>query len=247
MKVLVAYAVEMEFDPWRKLRRFADTAAGDFTIRRTQIARAMVDFVVTGIGPARAALAMESIASTEYFAVIAAGLAGSLHSSLAVGNIVIPTAVRRADGAASLVCDAVLRGEGISEGGKGIDTIVSSDHVATTLDEKEHLGKSAQAVDMESFSILACAQRLEIPAVVVRSISDRHDQALPVDLSTAVDERGQVSIGGIMKLVAGKPRQISSLMKLGRESKAAAEGLARFLDAYVERIWRSTQLTDGST
>lgn len=236
MNILVAYAVQPEFDPWRKLRKFDEIAAGGFTIHRTQIGRATVDFVVSGMGPSRAQRLMEAVASAKYAVVIASGLAGSLRSELRVAEVVVPATVRRAETADSLSCDAGLIVEGISAGAKGIETIVSSDRIATTLPEKEQLGGSADAVDMESFAVVAAAQRLKIPAVVMRAISDRHDQALPVDLSAAVDDRGQISIGHVLKMVAGNPGHIASLMKLGRDSKAAAEGLARFLDRYIERI-----------
>lgn len=247
MKVLVAYAVEPEFDPWRKLRKFSESTAGDFTTRRTQIAGATVEFVVSGMGPARATRAMEAVASAEYSTVVAAGLAGSLRPELAVGNIVIPNTVRRSgEESVPLACDAALCAEALATGGKSIETLVSSEGIATTVEEKHRLGKGADAVDMESFSVLAAAQRLKIPAVAIRAISDRHDQALPLDLSATVDERGQVSIARVMKLVAGRPGQIASLMKLGRESKAAAEALARFLDGYIELLSRAAYLARSS-
>jgi hypothetical protein len=133
-------------------------------------------------------------------------------------------------------CDAVLAAEAVAAGGKAIDTMISSDRIATTIDEKARLASLADAVDMESYTVLAAARERNLPAVVIRGVSDRHDQAMPVDLSTAVDERGQVSIGNVLKMAAGNPMQIAALMKLGRESKAAAEVLAKFLDGYIERI-----------
>ncbi|MGH9572987.1 MAG: hypothetical protein ACRD40_05580 [Candidatus Acidiferrales bacterium] len=243
MRVLVAYAVEPEFDPWRKLHKFGESNAGDFTIRRTQIAGANVDFVVSGMGPARATCAMEAVASAEYSVIVAAGLAGSLRPEFEVGNIVIPNLVRRAgEEPAPLACDGALCAEAVAAGGKRIEMLVSSDGIATTVEEKHRLGKGADAVDMETFSILASARCLKIPAVAIRAISDRHDQALPLDLSTTLDERGQVSIARVMKLVAGRPGQIAPLMKLGRDSKGAAEALARFLDGYIERLSRAPHL-----
>jgi nucleoside phosphorylase len=236
MNILVAYAVQPEFDPWQKLRKFGKIATGGFTIHRTEIGRATVDFVVSGMGPSRAQGLMEAVASPKYAVVIASGLAGSLRSDLAVAEVVAPATVRRTETADSLSCDAALIAEGISVGAKGIETIVSSERIATTPAEKAQLGGSGDAVDMESFAVVSAAQRLKIPAVVIRAISDRHDQALPVDLSAAVDERGQISIGHALKMVAGNPGHIASLMKLGRDSKAAAEALARFLDRYIERI-----------
>ncbi|HKV48888.1 MAG TPA: hypothetical protein VJN69_12415 [Candidatus Acidoferrales bacterium] len=243
MRILVVYAVEPEFDPWRKLHKFSESTAGDFMTRRTQIAGATVEFVVSGMGPARAARAMEAVASAEYSAVVAAGLSGALHPELEVGNIVIPNTVRRAgEESAPLACDSALCAEALATGGKSIETLVSSESIATTVEEKHRLGEGADAVDMESFSVLASALRLKIPTIAIRAISDRHDQALPLDLSSTLDERGQVSIPRVMKLVAGRPGQIASLMKLGRDSKAAAEALARFLDGYIERISRVAHL-----
>jgi len=236
MKILVAYAVEPEFEPWRKLRKFESVQCGSFSIQRAALGAASVDFLVTGMGPMHAERAMDAVAGEPYSACIASGFAGSLSAALAVGDIVVPALVRQADGTDSLSCDARLLEAGIAAGGKRIETIVSCDHVATTVAEKKQLGASAEAVDMESFTVLAVARRRGIPFAAVRAVSDRHDQALPVDLGTAVDERGQISIGRVLKMVAGSPGQISMLMKLGRESKAAAEKLARFLDGYIERV-----------
>jgi nucleoside phosphorylase len=236
MNILVTYAVDPEFDPWKKRRKFQDIRAGDFTLRRTEIGAASVDFLVTGMGPQRAARAMEAIASQEYAFCIASGFAGSLHRDLAVGDIVVPKAVRESGSANTIVCDSELVERTVSSGGTKIEAMVSCDGVATTVAGKARLAESGAAVDMESFAIIEAAQRRNIRAVVIRVISDRHDQALPVDLSTTIDERGQVSIGAVLRIVAGNPGQISALMKFGRESKAAADVLARFLEAHIPAI-----------
>jgi nucleoside phosphorylase len=236
MNILVTYAVDPEFDPWRKLRKFREVAAGDFRIRRTEIGRASVDFIVSGMGPARATHAMDAVGSGEYAICIASGFAGSLRPELGISTIVIPSVVRQAGAPNSISCDAQLVAEGISAGGKAIAALVSSDRIATTVAEKARLGEFGDAVDMESLTVLSAVQRRNIRSVAIRVVSDRHDQAMPVDLSTTVDEHGQVSIGRVLKMVAGSPGQISALMKLGRESKAAADVLARFLEAYVERV-----------
>ncbi len=239
MNILVTCAVDPEFDPWKKLHRFRETPVGDFKIRRTEIGGVTVDFLVTGMGPVRAARAMDAIASQEYACCIASGVAGALQPNLGVGDIVVPRAVLESGTTNGIACDPQLVERATSSGGRVIDAMISCDRVASTLGEKAHLGESASAVDMESFAILNAAQRRNIRALVIRIISDRHDQVLPVDLSTAVDERGQVSIGAVLRLVAGNPGQISALMKFGRESKAAAEALAWFLDEHLPIIVQS--------
>lgn len=237
MNILVAYAMDPEFEPWRKLGKFSEVPSGPFTLHRTEIDGSTVDFIVSGMGPVHAARAIQTaLLLPGYTLCIATGIAGSLHLRLGVSDIVAAKSVVRAGTPDSLASDAHFIAEAVAAGAKPIDALVSSDHVATTAAEKAALGGMAQAVDMESFTVLDVAKRRGIPAVAIRAVSDRHDQTLPVDLVTAVDDRGQVSMGRILKMVAGHPGQISALMKLGRESKAAAGVLAHFLEVYIQRI-----------
>ena len=60
MRILVTYAVDPEFEPWRKLAKFDKQTAGKFTFHRTAIASVNVDFLVTGMGPEYASRAMEA-------------------------------------------------------------------------------------------------------------------------------------------------------------------------------------------
>jgi adenosylhomocysteine nucleosidase len=236
MKILVAYAVDPEFAPWKKLRKFQEISAGHLTIYRTDIGSATVDFIATGMGPAHARRAIHVVAATQYALCIAAGFAGSLRPELGVCDIVIPQIIRDAGGSKSVGCDAAAAIKKASTSGKSIDAIVSSEKVASTVEEKRALASLGDAVDMESFTVVAAAREHKIPAAVVRAVSDAHDQAMPVDFSAAIDERGQVSMGSVLKLAAGSPSKIAALMRLGRDSKQAAETLARFLEATIERL-----------
>jgi nucleoside phosphorylase len=236
MNILVTYAVDPEFAPWQKLRKFQKIAAGEFAIQRTEIGGATVDLIVSGMGPERAARAMAAAASRDYAACIASGFAGALTPALDVSEVVAAKFARQAGSEASVPADTALLAQAVSAGAKSIEALVSSERVATNAAEKAALATSGDAVDMESFTVLTAARERGIPGVAIRVISDRHDQAIPVDLSKAVDEHGQVSIGAVLRMVAGNPSQISGLMRLGRESKAAAEVLARFLDSFVEGL-----------
>jgi adenosylhomocysteine nucleosidase len=236
MNLLVAYAVDPEFAPWRKLRKFQEIPRAHLTIYRTEIARATVDFITTGAGPAHAKRAMNAVAVVQYALCIASGLAGSLRPEFGVGDIVIPHVVRDAGGSKSIACDGAIALEKASTRCKSIDAVVSSDKIASTVEEKRALASLGDAVDMESFTVVSAARERNMPAAVVRAISDAHDQAMPVDFTTAIDERGQVSVGSVLKLAAGSPSKIAALMRLGRDSKQAAETLARFLEATIERL-----------
>lgn len=236
MKILIVYAVDPEFEPWQKLRKFERISQGEFTIHRTLVGAATLDFLVSGMGPAYAARAMDAVADADHSIYVAAGFAGSLRPELALGDIVVAKSILREATDESASPDAHLVAQAIAAGGKSIARLVSSDRIATTVEEKRRLAQMAEAVDMESFTVISTAQRRKIPSLAIRIISDRHDQALPIDFSAAVDSRGQVAIGSLLRMMAGSPGQISALMKLGRDSKTAAGNLSRFLDAWISSI-----------
>jgi hypothetical protein len=108
-------------------------------------------------------------------------------------------------------------------------------------EEKRHLGKTADAVEMESFEILAAAADSGVPAATVRAISDTSEEPLPLDMNEVFTDEGQLSIPRVVGQVALHPQSVPGLVKLGQQSKKAAEALAHFLDLYVARIAASAQ------
>jgi hypothetical protein len=89
---------------------------------------------------------------------------------------------------------------------------------------------------MESYTILSVAEERKLSSVAIRVVSDRFDQDMPVDFSTTVDENGNVRVAGVLKQVIRHPIQLPALIRLGRESKTAAQGLANFLEAYIKKL-----------
>jgi adenosylhomocysteine nucleosidase len=245
MNILVTFAVDPEFAPWPKLRKFQKISAGDFTLQRTQIETATIDFLVTGMGPVHADRALQAIDLSSYCAVIAAGFAGAVVPGLSVGQIVAPQKIRQSTTNNLVEAASSITSRAIGAGASSLETLVSSERIAANAQEKYALTPYGDAVDMESFTVLKAAQARKIPAAAIRIISDRHDQAIPVDLVAAVDARGQVSIGSLLRMVAGNPSQIAALMRLGSESKAAADALAHFLSAFLEKLANGEQRIPG--
>jgi hypothetical protein len=127
------------------------------------------------------------------------------------------------------------------DGAVSISTLLTADHVVSTADEKQRLSVIAEAVDMESFTILSVARTKNLPAAVIRVISDSFDANLPVDIDTMLDSQGNVKLRGVVRYVTKHPLAVPALMRLGRESKTAAEALAHFLEAYLKKLTFSTQ------
>jgi hypothetical protein len=113
---------------------------------------------------------------------------------------------------------------------------LTSDRVIDTAEEKKQLSPFADAVDMESFATLSMAKQKNLPAVAIRVISDRFDEDMPADISTTVDDRGRVKIGGVVKHLATHPLQLPALIRLGRQSHTAAEALSHFLEAFIKEL-----------
>jgi nucleoside phosphorylase len=240
LKVLLTFAVEPEFAPLRKLRQFEEFRIGDVSVYQARIGRATVDVVVTGMGPANAQRAAEAAMSVPHTICICSGFCGALKSEHHVGDILAARAVQQMGKNKTIECSQGLVTNAWGDGAKHAQHFLSSEKIVATAEEKARLAPFADAVDMESFAILSVAHERKLSAVAIRVVSDRFDQDVPVDFSATVDEKGRVRIAGVLQKVVFHPINIPALIRLGRESKTAAEGLANFLEAYIKKISLST-------
>ena len=117
---------------------------------------------------------------------------------------------------------------------------LTADHVVRTVEEKRALAPFADAVEMESFAVLSAAAAQGKAAVAIRVISDDVRNDMPAIIDTAVDEMGNVKIAGVARYVARHPLQLPALVRLGRDSKTAAQALAHFLEAFIKKLSFST-------
>jgi nucleoside phosphorylase len=232
--VVITFALDSEFAPWRRLRSFRrrnDTAR----VYESQIDGVRLRIVVTGIG-ARAAAATAAIAFREEPDLcIAAGLAGGLHDSLAVADIVAPATVYGPDGT-SVECDASLLSLARGCGALEIAALYSARAVVVTAAEKREFAATAQAVDMESRAVLGHGQIHAVPGIAIRAVSDLAAVDLPIDLNRVISPRGHVSRMRLARVLALRPRAVSGLVRLGLDGHRAAVALSVFLEAYVQRL-----------
>jgi adenosylhomocysteine nucleosidase len=244
VKILVTFALENEFAPWRELRKFRAASWGRVDGHSAEIGGAEVAVVLTGVGPKPAARKIASVLRGEagsFGCCISSGLAGGLQPDYKIAQILAARAVVFGE----IESD---RGGAVTKGSEAlisfaaelratvVEHFVTEGRVITRAGEKKALGEIADAVEMESFEILRAARDLAIPVVAIRGISDLADQDLPLDLSDVFTDDGQLSIPRVMAQVAQRPQAMPSLMRLAQDSKRAATELCRFLDRYVERI-----------
>jgi adenosylhomocysteine nucleosidase len=248
VKILVTFAIENEFAPWRDRRGFQamPPAEGEIAAPETysaEISGAHVRVVLTGAGPKPAASAifraMQAGPDATDFC-ISSGLAGGLRPEYRLAQVLAARAVESGTPVAG-VNETIESSEALISfaaecGATPAEKFHTAGRVIGRAAEKKHLGEKADAVEMESFVILSEAQRRGVPAIAIRAISDLADEDLPFDMTGIFTEEGRISMPLVLAQVAKHPQSISAVMKLGQNAKAAATQLATFLDCFVARL-----------
>jgi len=246
LKVLVTFALENEFAPWRAMHEFRAEKWSEGSVEVANISSVEVGVLLTGMGPHRAGVAASAVIWGDYGSIaacISSGLAGALRPEYRVGEILAAKSIySQADSPERLVaCSAPLVALAASHGAVVANRFYTADQIAGTAGEKRALGRESDAVEMESFEIVREALAFGIPAVAIRAISDEVDESLPIDMNRIVAADGSVSVPRVIGEVAKKPQAIPGLVRLGRNSKKAAESLANFLDSYVAILARNSE------
>ncbi len=250
MKILVTFALENEFAPWRTLHKFRESIWGKADVFSTEISGADVMVLLTGVGQRPAKLALSKITWGESGVLeycISSGLAGGLRPEYSIAQVMAAREVasegaRDENGEPKVTPSSASLVSFASEcGATVVSRFYSAERAIGRPDEKKHLGEGADAVEMESFEILAATRDAGVPAVAVRAVSDISDEALPLDMNEVFSDEGQLSIPRVVGQVALHPQSLPGLVKLGQQSKKAAESLAQFLDRYIARIAASAQ------
>lgn len=162
--------------------------------------------------------------------LVSFGIAGGLAPNLASGTLIAPAAVRGLDGEAHwvdvqwharLTRAAHAAGVPLVVGG-----ILGGEKIAASVSEKArlHHATHAIAVDLESHRVARAAERARIPFLVFRVIADGADRDLPPAALVPLTKSGHPSLR-VLGSIAGRPGQISALLMLAREARAALDAL----------------------
>ncbi len=236
MKVLVALAVEAEFAPWRALRDFRRVPVVSAPVWESRTGAIELRVVLTGMGPGRAARAGSVLLDDRPDVCISSGLAGALRPEHRPGEILAAREVSLAGSSSVVRSDERLYQFALLCGAKPAARFHTSPTLLRSAQEKASLGAVADAVEMESFSVLAEAARREVPAVAIRAVSDAVDEDLPLDFARVVTERGAVSLPRLMAQIARSPWSLPGVVRFGRKSRRSATLLAGYLERCVATL-----------
>lgn len=241
MKVLVAFALENEFAPWRRSRSFQRRSGAADASYGGRIGDTDVCVVLTGVGETHARGAVRQALADAPDVFIVSGLAGSLRPQYRPGDVLVAAAVCEASGTGVVQSDAVLVETAAVFGARRVSMFVTANQVAVNAEEKKRLSFVGDAVDMESFGAMTEAAARNIPTVAIRAISDAADENLPLDFNAVLNERGGIQLSRVLGRVALAPHRLPGLLRLSRNSRRAAESLTRFLDAYAAHLNKRKQ------
>jgi nucleoside phosphorylase len=239
MRVLVTFAVEAEFAPWRKLRRFKRSGRRDASFYEAEFSDRKVEVLLTGIGRVACERAFADISLSqagELDFVISSGLTGALKNGLNPGDLVAAKKARTLRNDASAEADPALLEFAVRQGALPIETLITVDRLVQTANEKARLAFFGEAVDMESAIVMAHFAVAKIPVLAVRAISDGPDEDLPIDFDRCITPQGAIKPMSLVNAIVRRPSGLPNLVRFGRQSNQAAQKLAVYLDAFVAAL-----------
>jgi len=254
MRILVTFAVEAEFAPWRARRTFDHENAEGLKLWRSAIGNSEVFVVLTGMGDHSASvmeLIMRVASSNRYFDVcVSSGLAGALRreyqlSDIVVGKLLKSSVVHADLGRDWLETDKQLVELALAYGAKSAESFYTAEKVLTTAEQKSLLATKADVVEMESFNVVKEGYAWGARGVAIRAISDLADENLPIDFNRTMSSDNRVSIPRVLAEVAKSPGALGPLIRFGKQSRSAAEALAGFLETYVNEVVQLVERQDS--
>jgi adenosylhomocysteine nucleosidase len=232
MNILVTFAVQAEFTPWQQRRNFR-RLPGDWPLFESQLGGARLRAILTGMGQSHALEAARRVLPLKPDICISTGLAGALRTGYRPGDILVARLVSEAGEPVAVATHRELLSTAVDCGAKQIERFATSRTLVASVRDKRNLGNEAEAVEMESYTILAEAARYGVPSVAVRAISDTAEFNVPYNFENACDARGQIRISGIIKQVLRRPSGLPALLTLARDCRTASRHLADFLDVFA--------------
>lgn len=156
-------------------------------------------------------------------ALISFGVAAGLDPALKPGSLVIASEVLYDD--ILYPCDAALAGRWGARHGR----MLTSPVPVVTAGEKARLFATtgACAVDMESGPVARIALERNLPFACVRAVCDPAHRTLPPAALVALDRGGHIAPLRLLASLARDPRQIGTLLALGRDAAAARAALKK--------------------
>jgi len=91
----------------------------------------------------------------------------------------------------------------------------------------------AMAVDMESSSIRAIAEKNSLKCVTIKAISDTANQSLPMDFNRYMNPSGEMVLSSVVMDLMRQPGSILPMIQFHRQVQKATSRLGDALQAWA--------------
>jgi adenosylhomocysteine nucleosidase len=198
----------------------------------------------TGIGVEKATQSLRRcLAQTRVRAVFGIGFAGGLSPELRTGDLVIGRRIRRSSITVSASADllAVAEKVRLHDTSVHFGTLLTVDQVLGDSASKRSLAISLErhevgGVDMESSAIAQVCSECQVPFLIVRCITDRLDEDLPIDFNRCQNSDGEMDSKKVLLTALGNPKTLARLWRLRNRSKCCAENLTLFVERLLQEL-----------
>ena len=157
-----------------------------------------------------------AIATHRPSALLSFGVAGGLHPSLAIGDVVAGAEVIGEGW--SVPCDPKWLAA-LAPACRARPAVVTALSIpAATVAMKAALAAlGAATVDMESHAVALAAREAGLPLAVLRVVSDEAGQAIPPAALAGMREDGSTDALAVLSALARAPRQLPALIRTARD------------------------------
>jgi nucleoside phosphorylase len=235
-KVLVAFAMQEEFDPWRRRHRFRKVSTSPHLVLLTTFGATKVYAALAGAGAPDAHHFRELTTRFSPSLGIVTGVAAGLKPEWRTGDLLVAQTVCATDDETRLTTAANLVTLAVQCGAKSAPTLITLPRIARTIAEKKRLASIGDAADMESLPLIQQWSALGVPSLAVRVILDPVEMPMTCDFEAAMDSHGQVQIAKILAQLARHPQLLPDFLHLARQSRRVLKILASFLDRFFEAL-----------
>ena len=187
--------------------------------------RPHVTTLLTGMGQANAEKTIRAALRIQKpHLVLSCGFAGGLRPELASGAVVFA-----ADGQTELTSALLNAGARPAK-------FFCAQRVATTAEEKRALRENteADAVEMESQIICSICREQKVPSAIVRVILDSANEDLPLNFNQLMTDDQRMDYVKLARALIKSPGKVGALLRLQKQSRAAAAKLAEVLAKITE-------------
>lgn len=237
-KILVAFAMQQEFAPWRRRRRFRKITASVPSVYTVNFGSTEVYVALSGAGAPDAPALLEVTKRLMPSAIVVTGVAAGLKPEWRPGHVLAAEEVSSPGGESRIRSAAELVDGAVQCGARRAPRLLTLPRIARSVAEKQTLSRRGDAADMESLPLMQLWSLIGIPALALRVILDPAEMPMTCDFEAAMDAHGQVRIARILRQLLRHPQQLADFLHLARESRRALAILARFLDRFCDHLSR---------